>query len=66
MYFVILDSTGNLVESFDDEREARSALERMVREEPDAAEHLALLTYDTSGNPVGEAFRVQAAPAARR
>lgn len=66
MYFVILDSTGNLVESFDDEREARAVLEQMVHDEPEAADHLALLTYDASGEPVGEAFRVEAARAASR
>jgi hypothetical protein len=60
MYFVILDSTGNLVESFDDETSARNALERMVHEDPEAADHLALLTYDAQGEPVGDAITVSA------
>lgn len=65
MYYAILDSTGNLVESFDDEREARAALEQSVREEPEAAEHLALLTYDDDGEPVGDAITISAPAAAR-
>jgi hypothetical protein len=66
MYYVILDSTGNLVESFDDENAARAALERMVHDEPEAADHLALLTYDEHGEPVGEAVTVSATSAAAR
>lgn len=65
MYYVILDSTGNLVESFDEERQARAMLERLVGEEPDAAEHLALLTYDEHGEPVGDAIMVSAHAATR-
>jgi len=41
MYFVILDSTGNLVESFDDETVARTTLSRIVHDEPEAADHVA-------------------------
>lgn len=63
MYFVILDSTGNLVESFDSEREARATLEQIVRDEPEAAEHLAILTYDEHGKPVGDAIAVAHATA---
>jgi hypothetical protein len=65
MYYVILDSTGNLVESFDEERQARAMLERLVGEEPDAAEHLALLTYDEHGEPVGDAITFSAHAATR-
>ena len=60
MYYVILDSTGNLVESFDDERQARATLEQIVGEEPQAAEHLALLIYDEHGEPVGDAITFSA------
>ena len=56
MFYAILDSTGNLVESFDEERQAGAMLERLVGEEPDTAEHLALLTYDEHGEPVGDAI----------
>jgi len=55
-HFVILDSTANLVESFDVESEARSALELIVRQDPDAADEYALLTYDDAGHPIGEAL----------
>ena len=54
-YYVILDSTANLVESFDREDEARAALEAVVRQEPDSADDYAILKYDDNGNPVGQA-----------
>ncbi|WP_249019707.1 hypothetical protein [Conexibacter sp. S30A1] len=53
---MILDSSGNLVESFDEERQARATLEQIVGEAPEAAEHLALVTYDEHGEPVGDAI----------
>jgi hypothetical protein len=55
-YYVILDSTANLVESFDNEAEARTALEAIVRSDPDAADQYALLQYDDEGQPVGDAL----------
>jgi hypothetical protein len=58
MYFVIFDSSGNMVESFDDEGEAREALDRIVHEDPEAADHYAILTFDVAGDPVGEAITV--------
>lgn len=54
-YYVIMHSTANLVASYDDEAEAREALERIVREDPDQASEYAMLQYDNSGQPVGEA-----------
>ena len=65
MYYVILDSTGSLVESFDDERGARATLQQMVGEELEAAEHLALLTYDEHGEPVGDEVTFSAHAAIR-
>jgi len=56
MTYVILDSTANLVDSFDDEMEAREALEAIVRLDPGSAGEYALITYDQSGQPVGEAL----------
>ena len=56
MNFAILDSTANLVDAFDDEREARATLEEIVRQDTDSADEYALLTYDDSGHPVGEAL----------
>jgi hypothetical protein len=52
-YFVILDSTANLVESFDREDEARAALEAIVQQDPGSADDYAILKYDDNGNPVG-------------
>jgi hypothetical protein len=49
MYFVLMDSTGNLIASYRDEDEARAALEQLVEDDPDAADEVALLTYDEDG-----------------
>jgi hypothetical protein len=54
-YYVILDSTANLVESFDREAEARDALEAIVQRDPESADEYAILKYDDNGNPVGQA-----------
>jgi hypothetical protein len=53
MDYVILDSAGNALASFTDELTARATIHAMVRVEPDAADHLALLGYDDTGMPVG-------------
>jgi hypothetical protein len=55
-YFVILTSDANLVESFDDEGEARAALADIARQDPGAADEYAMLTYGDDGQPVGEAL----------
>jgi hypothetical protein len=49
MYYEIFDSSGNLVESFPDEESARTALNRIVDAEPEAAEDVALFVYDDNG-----------------
>jgi hypothetical protein len=54
--YIILDSTANLVESFDDEQEARLALEKIIRQDPASADEYALLTYSDEGEPVGDAL----------
>jgi hypothetical protein len=54
--YVILDSTANLVDSFDQEQEARLALENIVRQDPKSADKYALLTYDDDGHPLGNAL----------
>jgi hypothetical protein len=59
MHYMILDSAGNAVDTFDDLRAALDALERLVEAEPEAAEHVVLLSYDAEGNPVGEALTVE-------
>ena len=54
MHYAIFDSTGNLIESFEDEQSAREALDRIIDAEPEAAEHIALFVYDDDGMPVGD------------
>jgi hypothetical protein len=54
MVWAILDSAGDLIESFDSEDEARRVLERIARDEPEAADEVVLMGFDESGMPVGE------------
>jgi hypothetical protein len=54
MHYAIFDSTGNLIESFEDEESAREALDRVVDAEPEAAEHVALFVRGQDGMPVGD------------
>jgi hypothetical protein len=58
MDYMILDSAGNALAAFDDELTARATLHAMAAVDPESAEHVALLTYDDSGMPVGEAVTV--------
>jgi hypothetical protein len=53
-YYVILDSTANLVASFNDEREARAELERIGHADPASADEYALLIYDEQGHVVAD------------
>ena len=55
MDFMIFDSAGNAVEAFGrDQVAAAKALVAMVREDPDASRHLAILAFDEHGEAVGE------------
>jgi len=54
VHYVIFDSTGNLIESFQDEQSARRTLNRIVDAEPEAAEHVALFVHGEDGMPVGD------------
>ena len=56
MHFAILSSDANLVESFDQEDDARAALQAIVQLDPDSASEYAILTYDDSGQQVGDAI----------
>ena len=56
MHYALFDSTGNLIESFTDEDEARLALDAIALENPDAADEIAVLAYDDRGRPVGRAI----------
>jgi hypothetical protein len=49
MYFVLMDSTGNMLASYRELREARSALARIVEDDLGAEEDVAILSYDDDG-----------------
>jgi hypothetical protein len=53
MHYVLLSSTGNMIESYDEESEARTALQHIVASEPEAADDVVLVTYGDDGMPVG-------------
>ncbi|HEY2536542.1 MAG TPA: hypothetical protein VGI24_06115 [Solirubrobacteraceae bacterium] len=53
MHYVLLSSTGNLIDSYDDESKARVALQRIVDGDPENAEDVALMSYGDDGMPVG-------------
>ncbi len=65
MHYSIFDSTGNLVESFEDEQSARTALDRIVDAEPEAAEHVALFVYGDDGMPIGDPIFARAVSGVR-
>jgi len=65
MQYAIFDSTGNLIESFEDERSAREALDRIIDAESEAAEHVALFVYGDDGMPVGDPVFAPAASGVR-
>jgi hypothetical protein len=54
MHYVLLSSTGNLIDSYEDESAAHSALQRFIDSELDAAEAVALMTYGDDGMPIGD------------
>jgi hypothetical protein len=56
--YVLMDSGGNLIESYDDHDEAHAALRRIVADEPEAADHVALIVYDDHGNPASDAVTI--------
>lgn len=56
--YVLMDSGGNLIEAYDDHDEAHAALRRIVADEPEAAEHVALIVYDDQGNPISDALTI--------
>jgi hypothetical protein len=64
MNYSLFASTGNMIDSFDDEAEARAALQRIVELEPEYAEDVALFISDADGNVV--AGPIHAVPASVR
>jgi len=53
MHYVLLSSTGNMVDSYEEESIARAALQRIVDAEPEAIKDVALMIYGKDGQPVG-------------
>jgi hypothetical protein len=64
MDYSLFSSTGNLIDSFANEADARAALQRIVEAEPTAAEAVALFVSDDDGNIVDGP--IHAVPAAVR
>lgn len=62
MDYMILDTAGNALASFDDEVTAYAAIHAMVALERETAEHVVLLAYGDDGIPVGDALRVWDVP----
>jgi hypothetical protein len=64
MTYMILDSTGSAVASFDDETAARATLRAICQYEPDAVDHVVMIAYDDDGMPVDEAITFDDLPPA--
>ena len=54
MTYSIFDSTGNLVDAFDEREPAITALAAIVQAEPECAGDVFLVAQDAGGNFVGE------------
>jgi hypothetical protein len=64
MNYSLFASTGNMIDSFDDDAEARAALQRIVELEPESADEIALFISDDDGTVVEGP--IHAVPAAVR
>lgn len=53
MNYLIFDSTANLVDSFDQEQEARETLIEIIDQAPETAEDYVIAAIDEDGNMVG-------------
>lgn len=62
MDYSLFSSTGNLISAFDDEHEARAALQRIVAAEPEAATDVALFISDDDGAVVEGPIHAAPAP----
>ncbi len=52
MNYSLFATTGNMIDSFDDEHEARAALQRIVALEPESADQIAMFISDDEGTVV--------------
>jgi hypothetical protein len=64
MTYSIFDSTGNLVDAFEERDAAIAALRAIVKAEPDAADEVFIVAQDDEGNMVGETIYGSSLPAA--
>ena len=64
MNYSLFASTGNMIDSFDDDAAARAALQRIVELEPESADEIALFISDDYGTVVEGP--IHAVPAAVR
>jgi hypothetical protein len=64
MTYSIFDSTGNLVDAFEERDAAIAALRAIVQAEPDAADEVFIVAQDDEGNMVGETMYGSSLPAA--
>jgi hypothetical protein len=64
MTYTLMASTGNMIDWFDNESEARAALQRIVELEPEHAEDVALFVSDDDGHVIEGP--IHAVPAAVR
>jgi hypothetical protein len=54
VYYVLLDSTANLIDSFDSRDQALARMEAIVEAEPEAATEVVMVTYDIDGMPTSD------------
>jgi hypothetical protein len=64
MTYSIFDSTGNLVDAFEERDAAIAALRAIVKAEPAAADEVFIVAQDDEGNMVGETIYGSSLPAA--
>jgi hypothetical protein len=64
MHYSLFASTGNMIDSFDDEDEARAALQRIVALQSESADQIAMFISDDEGTVVE--VPIHAGPAAVR
>jgi hypothetical protein len=50
--WALMDSTGNLIDSFADRNKALQAYTAILEADPENLDHVALIGYDEAGNPV--------------
>jgi hypothetical protein len=62
MDYSLFSKAGNLIDSFTDEAEARTALQRLVASEPEAAGDVALFISDDTGRVVEGPIHAVSAP----